>query len=346
MGGGTWQGTTSQVPDVAAMIVYHGSSQLIEGVDYSVVSNTGSGLVLSTTQTILFGKSVSVQYEVNTSTVIIPAIGVDNKTTVIEAFACNGSGTIDFGYGQGEGQDGAGMNCIVPDEMNYVRGFDFRTVGGTPQVEFYQDGNKLNKSVTSIAEVYTHKETISLSKEGDIYQASPSFEMLKEAGAKSYGVAIPYTLELDEGRKVFHFDSYYPEVTILYTMNAMKHTVQLPNIPGAVVVMSVLNLETSNRCDNELTGIDPTDPRTLPCVLPAEFVLDLQGLLDCDVHTAANETIINETLGPFTADAFGEITLIVPAGTPDGDYPFNTEHIVPRTTITFTLQICDGGCTE
>ena len=238
--------------------------------------------------------------------------------------------------------DGNG-GCIMPDSLNYVQGFDFRTVGGSPQVEFYQDASPLSQTVVSVPETFVYKETARLSNVGGgNYQASPRFTMLSDNGSKSYGVDIAYTIVDD----AFQFDRYYPEVVILYKIEAIKHTVQFDNIPASIITMSVVDSVSGERCDNELQGADPTDPRTMPCALPASFVLDLVSLLGCDVASAAGQDITNIDLGTFTADQFGEVLLNISAGRSDGEYEFNTEHIQPRTKLTFILNICDGGCTE
>ena len=340
--GGT--GTTSEVPDPNLITVFHGSTELIQDTDYTVVSNTGGVLTLSTGLAILENQTVSIFYDVATNKITLPALGVDHKTTLIELFICTFSGDIrisrDGSSGEGLGAEDNVMSCIMPNGLNYVIGFDFRTVGGTPDIEFYLNEVEIARSVITASETYTHKERATLEKIGDEYFARPRLPIISAAGARSFGNDIAYTMDLSEdGSRVFKFSKFYPEVEILYTVDAQKHTVQFVNEPSGTVTMSVLNTDTGRRCSNELQGQDDSDMETIPCSLPVDLPIDLPRELNCTVAEAAGQDITNASLGTFTADEFGVVVLSLAIDISNGDYEFDTAHIKNRTKLVFKLNI-------
>jgi len=231
------------------------------------------------------------------------------------------------------------MSCILSDSLNYVQGFTFNIIGGYPQVEFFENGEIMNEHVFGVDNIYAHKENATLEPLNGTFQAFTRYEIDTATGARSYGVDINYTIDNIDGRDVFVFDKYYPNVEILYTIATTEFYVQFGDRGGAEVLMSVIDLNTQNRCESDLEGEDKADMGTLQCTLPATIPIDLARELSATVNAAAGKTISNPILGSYIADSFGVVYILINDGVANGDYEFNTSHIMPRTKIVFKLNI-------
>ena len=232
------------------------------------------------------------------------------------------------------------MTCIVPNDLMYHQGFTFYTIGGNPEIVFYNKSQRIERSVISAAEDYVSVEDASLSYDSGTYRYTTRYNIKSALEARSAGTIVPYTIVNDGDIWYFEFTQYYPKLKVSYTVGAIGHYVEFPDIPGGEITMLVRNKNTGEFCDYELEGIDMDDLDTIPCKLDQYVPVNLVEKLSVPVSSVKGISFPyvkpDGAHATVSGDNFGIVKIWVDM---DGDYIIDTSSAKKRTTVTLTANV-------
>ncbi len=240
------------------------------------------------------------------------------------------------------GDTDGSMTVIVPSPMNYVVGYSFWTIGGNPSFRFYNRATEITRTVTAEAGDYIGRENLSLDvHDGGGYISTTSYEISTVTSVTSggvsgtkQGVSISYNLIDVDGEQRVHFDDYYPAVEIVYTASAQRWGVQFALIEDSVgdIRMVVINNDTYRAFEYDLTETDP-------CLLNQDYYIDIAGSLGVELFEVVGSAVTyTSPSGGITATSVGSDGRATIGVTTDGEYVIDTKNILPRSTVTLTMQ--------
>ena len=224
-----------------------------------------------------------------------------------------------------------GVAVIMPEEMNYVKGFTFSTFIEYPQIYFYTCLEKVTLGITSASAEISILETVVLSEyEGGGTGVRHKFKypMNSVQGVRASGEDIPYTNDAD----YLYLDGQCKSVELSYTANGVTHTVINTDIPASDITMVIVG--DDGQCEYSLAGANANDPNTMSCSLGDDVSVDIVG-----IHGIALKEVIGKNFvvtAPDgsatynTADSFGVITI---HSVQRGNYHINTDNAWPNSYI-------------
>lgn len=225
------------------------------------------------------------------------------------------------------------MTCIVPSDRPYNYGFDAWTIGGNPEIIFYNGSDVIVRNVVSEVADYSNVESATLEATDGGYRYQTRYTLKDALGARSGDDDIDYTLSSDEDGDYFEFTQYYPQVEVSYTTDAIKHHIEFPEILHGIITMLIRNENTDQACEYLLNT-------QIPCELNQYIAVDIIGELGIDLPQAIGRSLPytrpNNSEAYATVNSFGGVKIWVAT---DGDYVIDTSSLKPRTTITLVAQV-------
>lgn len=224
------------------------------------------------------------------------------------------------------------MVCIVPNEMNYNQGFNVWTIGGDPEILFYDKSDQIFRRVVSTNDSYIAVENATLEATVSGYRYETRYPIDTALDAQSFGEDISYTTSVDGDDHYFEFTEYYPSIQVSYETDAEKHYVQFTEIPNGEITMLIRNNNTGEICSYQLDY-------KIPCELNQYITVHIASELGIPVADAAGEVLSytkpSLATSNVTVDNFGNVKIYV---TQDGDYVIDTDDLKIRTTVTLTAN--------
>jgi len=244
-------------------------------------------------------------------------------------------------YGDEDSATTDDVTIFTPQELDYVKGFDFYTIGDDAEVTFYEDGELSNLSAQSSSVTYDVIEAAYLSS----YDGSPTeestqyetrFPIVDVNDVRAAGVSIPYTVD---GNTLL-FDDYYSDVKVSYTTTATEWVVGFDNLPNTELSMLVSStLGDSDPLEYLLDGTNFDDINDIPCGLPASVPVNIIELLGVSLYKCRGRSVtVSFPNGSTVNVVVNDMGIARVEADANGTYELDTSSIVKGSTIVLEVD--------
>ena len=232
------------------------------------------------------------------------------------------------------------IQCEIPSDLLYQKGFEFYIHGGNPEIIFYENGNEILVNNTNVFGDNPIIEEAKLEVDGTAYKYRTKYKSSGGETARSGEITIPFTIETVDGDTYFKFADYYPDVTIVYNTQCLRVEVKDTGISYKEITMTVKNIDTGKFCEYKLKGPDAGDLDTIPCLYPAKILVDTKKEIDINFRFTQNASVSystnHGTTGTLVTDNFGILTV---TAYEDTIFQIDAQNIKARNVITVIANV-------
>jgi len=223
---------------------------------------------------------------------------------------------------------GETLTIITSDEMNYVKGFSFDTIGETPSIYFYDEESRVPGHVDTSSGDIPILERAYLSEndpdDGKLcYKTRHSISSV--ISVQSRGEDIPYT----ENAGVICVDDEYKDVMVAYKTSGLTHDVSFSDIPNGDVTMVV-----SSSGGFEEFDIGGASEGQIDCTLGQTHTVKVVELLGVTLNSAIDKNVtVMSPSGVITNHIVHGVGIIEVDNMENGLYRIDTSSIIPASYI-------------
>ena len=227
-----------------------------------------------------------------------------------------------------------GVYVTTPKTMNYVIGFNFQTIGGTPVFTFYSESRLLYANVETTYLTYDWVEHATLSIEADgTIRHKLRFTPVSLTEVRSNGTDITAHASLSGVYVVL--DAVYNGVVVAYKVLGRNHYVQFDDQPDSQSIRMVVSGSEDGDCEYELEGLNIDRTSSTECVEGVTVAIDMIAELGVHPWQAVNKAVTvvypDETSVSINTNNVGVLHI------PDvqfGEYNFNVSNIKKNVKMT------------
>jgi len=226
-----------------------------------------------------------------------------------------------------------GVFTIFTSENNYAKGFNFKTIGGTPTLSFFTDTTNINVTPVTTAETlqWVEHATLSIESDGSI-RHKLRFSATSITEVRANGEDITANTSYD-GEFII-FDKVYLGVIISYQVAALNHFIKFQNYPDQNVRMLVSG-DVTGECTYNLVGYNQDSTSSTSCVEGVTVPINMMTELGATAGEASYKSVsVTDPLGnitTLTTDAFGVLKI---PNVIFGKYSIDVNNIQRNSTMT------------